>query len=103
MANASAAPKILGSGSLSATGSTDSLAINGAFNFTLSGTWVGTVALEASVDNNVTFVNCLMPDGTASAFAINGLYVVPNALVPGTLYRLTFTRTSGTADWSISQ
>jgi hypothetical protein len=96
-------PKFSASGSLAATGSTDGYALAGPFNFTLSGTWVGTVALEATVDNGATWVNCVMPDGSASAFGINGFYAVPDVWQRGVLFRLTFTRTSGTAAWSISQ
>ena len=97
------APIFSATGSLAATGSTDGFAMSGPFNFTLSGTWVGTVATEASVDGGVTWVNCIMPDGTASAFAINGFYAAPNVWQRGVLFRLTFTRTSGTVVWSISR
>jgi hypothetical protein len=91
------------SGSLAATGSSESFKISKPFNLTLSGTWVGTVALEASTDGGTTFVNCPMPDGTASAFAINGLYPAPNVFQQNVRFRVTFTRTSGTVEWRFSR
>lgn len=91
------------SGSLAATGSSESFRFSRPFNLTLSGTWVGTVALEASTDHGVTFVNCVMPDGTASAFTINGFYPAPNVFQDGVRFRVTFTRTSGRLEWRFSQ
>lgn len=90
------------SGSLAATGATDAIKISKPFNFVLSGAWVGSVALEATVDDT-TWVNCVMPDGTASAFTINGFYAVPNVWQQGVLFRLNFTRTSGTVVWGVSR
>lgn len=96
-------PIFSASGSLAATGSTEAFYIAAPFNFTLSGTWGGSVALEASTDGGTTWVNCVMPDGSASAFTINGFYAVPNVWQQGVQFRLTFTRTSGTVDWKVSQ
>lgn len=93
------APLFSANGTLSATGSTDGFAMSGPFNFILSGTWDGSVALEASADGGATWVNCILPDGTASAFIINGFYAAPNVWQRGVLFRLTFTRTSGTLKW----
>lgn len=91
------------SGTLASTSSSDALQFSSRFNITLSGTWVGSVALEGSTDEGATWVNCVMPDGTASAFTINGLYAVPNVWQKGVQFRLTFTRTSGTVAWTLSQ
>lgn len=103
MSGSGLAPTFYKAGTLAATGSSEAFQFSRPFNMTLSGTWVGTVALEASTDGGATFVNCVMPDATASAFTINGLYAVPNVFQLGVLYRATFTRTSGTLAWAFSQ
>lgn len=103
MSSAGLAPGFSANGSLAATGSSIGYQFSQPFNLTLSGTWVGTVALEASTDGGTTYVNCIMPDGTASAFTINGFRPVPNIYQRGVLYRVTFTRTSGTVDWRLSR
>lgn len=97
------APVFFEGGSLVSTGSTPGFALSKPFNFILSGTWVGTVALEASIDQGVTYINCVMPDGSASSFSTNGFYTAPNIWQKDVLFRLTFTRTSGTLDWGISR
>ena len=95
-------PIFSASGSLAATGSTEAFYIAAPFNFTLSGTWVGSVALEASTDGGATWVNAVLSDGTNNAWTANGFYAVPNVWQQGVLFRLTFTRTSGTLDWRVS-
>lgn len=50
------ASKVL-AGSFTATGQSASLDINGAFNISLSGFGVGTVALERSFDNGTSWVS----------------------------------------------
>ncbi len=96
-------PPSVVSGSLAATGSTAGFELSSPFNFTLSGTWVGSVALEASTDGGTTWVNCVLPDGANNAWTANGFYAVPNVWQQGVQFRLTFTRTSGTVDWRVSQ
>lgn len=51
------------SGSLDATGSGDWTTMDGPFHIVISGTWVGSWALEASMDGGTTALNCVMPDG----------------------------------------
>lgn len=87
------------SGTLDATGSGSGQVIADPFYLVLSGTWVGSVALEASADSGSTWVNCLLPDGTANAFTTNGYIAVPNVFGRSTQWRVTFTRTSGTVAW----
>ena len=89
------------SGSLAATGSSDGIRLSEPFNVILSGTWVGSVALEASGDSGATWVNCLTTDGVANGFTTNGHFVAPNVVGDALLFRLTFTRTSGTVNWRI--
>lgn len=87
------------SGSLAASGSTAGERISQPFNIAISGTWVGYWKLEASADNGATWLNCLLPDGTENVFSLPGLVAVPNVFGDATLFRLTFTRTSGTLEW----
>lgn len=100
MSGTGVSPIFSASGSLAASGSSDSFALSGPFNLTLSGTWVGSVVVDASTDRGATFVNC--PGGN-SPFTQNGLYPAPNVWERGVLFRVTFTRTSGTLDWRLSQ
>lgn len=90
-------------GTLAATGSSPGFLFSHPFNLTLSGTWVGSVAVEASPDEGATWVNCPMPDGTYSALTANGFYPAPNVWQRGIQFRVTFTRTSGTLAWRLSQ
>jgi hypothetical protein len=103
MANANAAPKLLGSGSLAASASSDSIAIYAPFTIEIAGTWTGTWSVEASTDNNATFQSCVLPDGSPSAFATNGFWDVPNIRVPGVVYRIARSDGTGTLDWRICQ
>lgn len=103
MSGSGVSPAFSEGGSLAATGSTPAFAISKPFNLTLAGTWVGSVAVEASTDNGGTFVNCVMPDGSPSAFTTNGMRPAPNVFQEGVLFRLTFTRTSGTVEWRLSR
>ena len=89
------------SGSLAATGSTIGYRIAEGCNIVLSGTWVGSVAVEALPDGGTAWVNCLQADGSANAYTTNGLIVLPNVFGDGTQFRLTFTRTSGTVEWRL--
>ena len=103
MSGTGLAPFFTATDTLAASGSSPSFQFSAPFNLTLSGTWAGTVAVEASVDGGATFVNCVMPDGSPSAFTINGFYPAVNVFQNGVLYRLTFPRTSGTLVWTLSR
>lgn len=93
----------LSAGSLAATGSSSGAIFLGNFNLTLSGTWVGTVALERSFDGGATYVTCSTDSiGTASAYTAN-CSVVCYEPEGGVFYRVTFTRTSGTVVYRLSQ
>lgn len=96
-------PVFSASGSLAATGSTDAFSIARPFNITVSGTWVGSWALEVSTDGGVTWVNAVLSDGSNNAWTSNGFWAIPNVWQRGVRFRLTFTRTSGTLEWRISQ
>jgi hypothetical protein len=48
-------------------------------------------------------VNCLLPDLTANGITTNGMIAVPHVYEDGVLFRLTFTRTSGTVEWRMSR
>lgn len=93
----------LSAGSLDATGSSAGAIFLGGFNLTLSGTWVGTVALERSFDGGTTWVTASTDSaGTASAYTANCSVVVWE-IEAGVNYRVTFTRTSGTVVYRLSQ
>jgi hypothetical protein len=90
------------SGSLASTSNGTGATMPGPFNLWFGGTWSGTAALEASADGGTTYVNCLWPDGSVNAYTRNGLIAVPNIYEDGVLYRVAFTRTSGTLEWRMS-
>lgn len=95
------------SGSLSATGAGDVFTAAGTsaglsrFNVTLSGTWVGSAALERSFDGT-TWYPVTRSDFTAAVFTEACSLVIeePEA---GTRYRVNFTRTSGTLAYRFGQ
>ena len=95
-------PIFSASGSLAATGSTEAFYIAAPFNITVSGTWVGSWALEVSTDGGVTWVNAVLSDGSNNAWTSNGFWAIPNVWQKGALFRITFTRTSGTLNWRVS-
>jgi hypothetical protein len=72
------------------TGSGTGVALRGHFNISITGTWVGTVQIETSIDN-ITF------------YPVDGGAFTANAQTTGfeasntAWARSTFTRTSGTA------
>lgn len=103
MSGSGLAPYFAASGTLGASGSTPWFALSEPFNIMLSGAWVGSVALEATPDGGTTAVNCVLPDGTPSAFTANGLLTAPHVWERALQFRLTFTRTSGTLGWRISR
>lgn len=92
------------SGSLAATGASAGRAMWGDFNIALSGTFVGTVAVERSFDGGVTYIPVARDtSGTAASFT------APTSLSisepeKGVLYRLNCTAyTSGTVNYRLSQ
>ena len=103
MSGSGLAPRFAVSGSLAGTGATAGFALSSPFNVTVTGTWEGSWSLERSADEGVTWANCLLPDGTPNAFVTNGAWAVPNVWERGMQYRISFTRTSGTLNWRISQ
>jgi hypothetical protein len=84
--------------SLAASGSSpDPFVADGPFNINIRGTWVGTWALERSLPGSGVWDNCVLPDGSPSAFTGNGAFAVENVFGQEKYqYRVTFTRTSGT-------
>ena len=93
----------LSTGDLSATGSSTGVVFLGGFNFTLTGTWVGVVALERSFDGGTTWVNANTDSiGTPSAYTGNCSVIVWE-IESMVFYRATFTRTSGTVTYRLSQ
>jgi hypothetical protein len=91
--------------SLAATGSTaDPWVADGPFNINIGGTWTGSWALERARPGTTAWFNCVLPDGTPSAFTNNGSFAVPNIFgVEPFLYRVTFTRASGTLTGEFSE
>lgn len=90
--------------SLGATGSSPGWLAAGPFNLTIRGTWVGMWALERAASGTGVWDNCVMPDGSPSAFTGNGAYVVSNVVGNDAYeYRVTFTRTSGTLTGEFSR
>lgn len=87
---------------LAATGSTPSFTFSRPFNITISGTWVGSWALEKQAPDG-SWVNCVLPDGSLSAWTTNGFWAIPNVWQNGVTYRITFTQTSGTLEWEVSR
>lgn len=77
--------------------------MGGPFMFGLSGTWVGSVALEASLDDGVTYQNCVFMDGTPNGWTSNGVVAVPEAHARTALYRLTATLSSGSVGWRFAR
>lgn len=88
------------SGTFTGTGNSSGAQFMGAFNVTLSGTYVATVILERSFDGGATY----MPVSTDTVGTANA-YTAPMSLVvnenePGTFYRLRCSAyTSGTVTY----
>lgn len=105
MATVASNPAIGGtlvSGTLTATGSSESAFFSGWFVLTLAGTWVGTVVLEAAYDGTNFVTVSTDGTGTAASYTANCRVAVFEPL-HGILYRVTFTRTSGTLTVDIRQ
>jgi hypothetical protein len=76
----------------------DKLHLCGQFNLSLSGTWVGTVTVQRSFDDGVTWLD-------VATFTANGEYV-GNEVEPNVVYRMgvkTGEYTSGTIIGRLSQ
>ena len=96
-------PIALVAGTFTATGNGLSVPLYGNFNYTLSGTWVGTVVLERSYDDGVSWVTTSKPDLTPASFTavIDGVGLEPEA---GVLYRWRCSVfTSGTIEYRLSR
>jgi len=89
------------SGSLAATGSGEACQVDRPFYLVLSGTWTGTVVLEASADAGATWVAFAKPDLSATSWTANIFAPILAAFGRDVLFRVTFTRTSGTVNWRI--
>lgn len=94
-------PEISKSGSLAATGSSEACQVDRPFYLVLSGTWVGTVVLEASADAGATWVTFSKPDLSATSWTGNIFAPILAAYGRDVLFRVKFTRTSGTVNWRI--
>lgn len=96
------------SGTFTATGASSSFSPasqirRGRFNVSIWGTFVGTVKLERSFDDGVTWLVCSKPDLTDAAFTAPVTFAVeePEADI---YYRLSCTsRTSGTINYRMSR
>ena len=91
-------------GSLASTSSAEGFERFGEFTLTLSGTFVGSIALEARpvAPSGGTWVAVATDGaGTASAFTAPCRVIVTEP-EQGIEYRVTFTRTSGTVVWRMS-
>lgn len=87
---------------LAASGSTNWCELRGRFNFTLSGVWGGTATIERSFDGGTTASPCT-DAGAAVAFTANLSELLDAGDEDGVLYRVTWTRTSGTLRARLSQ
>jgi hypothetical protein len=98
------APNALISGSFTATGASDSIAVAGRFNVNLSGFGSATVKIERSFDNGSSWhVASRDAAGNEAAYTANASLVAeePEA---GVLYRVNCTSfSSGPIDYRISQ
>ena len=79
---------------LIATGATSQVAIFGVFNFTLSGTFSGSVVVQRSFDGGTTWDNVTSADGSALRYT-NPCSVVGTETEGGVQYRASATLSSG--------
>jgi hypothetical protein len=96
-------PIALRAGTFTGVANSAGVVLHGNYNFTLSGSWVGTVALERSYDDGVTWVVTSKPDLTPASFTANidGVGLEPEA---GVLYRWRCSAyTSGTIEYRLSR
>lgn len=91
-------------GSIAATGRSNPFTPGpgNTINLTLSGTWVGTVALERSFDGGTTIVPCTLA-GAAVEWTANISEPVWQEPEDGVLLYLNFTRTSGTVGYRFGE
>lgn len=104
---ASANTNLLGgvkSGDLTATGASETFLNAGKdFNVSVRGTFVGTVTLDRSFDGGSNWFVCSSDSAGTAASWTAPFSVVVSDREENTLYRLSFTRTSGTVTYRISQ
>ena len=84
-----------------APGPTQNAAFGGRFNLTVTGTWVGTIAVERSFDAGASWVNATLPSGAANLWTSN-FSIVLNEPEQGVLYRLNPNLSSGAASFRLS-
>lgn len=90
-------------GNFTATGQSTARVFQGPFNFSLWGTFVGTVQLERSFDGGTTFLPCAQDvTGTTAAYTAP-CSIVNNEPESGVYYRFNCTAfTSGTINYRLS-
>ena len=90
-------------GSIAATGAQAAVTVQGAFNILLSGPFVASVAVQASLDGGTVYVPETDMLGQPAVLTQPGLYLF-TAPEAGTVVRLNCTGfTSGPIGWRISQ
>lgn len=105
MATVASNPAIGGtliSGTLDATGVSENAYFSGWFALTLAGTWTGTAVLQAAYDGTNFVTVSTDGTGTAASYTTNCRVAVFEPL-RGVLYRVSFTRSSGTLTVDIRQ
>ena len=90
-------------GNFTASGSSASLGLGGAFNVSIWGTFAATIVLQRSFDGGTTWLPVTM-----DAYGAVASFTAPASMSvmepePGVLYRLNCTWTSGTAYYRLSQ
>jgi len=98
-----AAGGIVVSGDLAATGNSDSAVFAGHFNVTLTGTWTGTALLQRSFDTGSTWSTASVDGAGTNASYTGNVSVVAFEPERNVLYRINFTRSSGTLTVRLSQ
>lgn len=90
-------------GSFTGTAQSSSKAIQGAFNVSLWGTFVGTVELDRSFDAGSNWLPASLDGTGTTASWTSAISVVANEPEAGVLYRLNCTAyTSGTINYRLS-
>lgn len=93
----------LAAGSLSATGVSLAVEMDAPFNLSVWGSPGGAWAIERSFDGGTTWIPLSLSDGSANAFNGNVTLPILNVFEAGVLYRINWTRTSGTLFWRMSR
>lgn len=83
------------SGTLDATGNSGTVNMRGKFNISFSGTWTGTAALQRSFDGGTSWLTVYSTTSNAEQ--------IGEEVEEQVLYRVGFTRSSGTLAYRISR